>query len=144
MPSIDIKPEFGYVIGVGIASVFVLTWKGISVGMARKKYGVKYPNMYADKKENKDADAFNCVQRAHQNSLENYPQFLMLLFLAGMRYPLTAAGAGVVYLLGRIAYGLGYMSGDPSKRMRGGFGYFGLITLLVASGKFAYELVTSA
>lgn len=46
---------------------------------------VKYPNMYADKKENKDADAFNCVQRAHQNTLENIPHFLMFLLLAGLQ-----------------------------------------------------------
>jgi hypothetical protein len=46
---------------------------------------VKYPNMYADKKDNKDADAFNCVQRAHQNTLENMPHFIMFLLLAGLQ-----------------------------------------------------------
>ena len=42
------------------------------------RYGVPYPNAYADK-SNKDADRFNCYQRAHQNAIENYPQFLFLL-----------------------------------------------------------------
>lgn len=35
--------------------------------------------MYADK-DNKNAKAFNCVQRGHQNVLENIPIFLVLLF----------------------------------------------------------------
>jgi glutathione S-transferase len=39
----------------------------------RCRYNVKYPALYADK-GTPNADAFNCVQRAHQNSLENYPQ----------------------------------------------------------------------
>jgi hypothetical protein len=38
------------------------------------RFGVKYPALYADKATCKDADHFNCVQRAHQNSLENFPQ----------------------------------------------------------------------
>jgi len=64
--------------------------------------------MYADKKENKDADAFNCVQRAHQNALENMPHFIMFLLLAGLQAPVASAILGSVYLAGRIAYALGY------------------------------------
>ncbi|TYZ62206.1 hypothetical protein PybrP1_009799 [[Pythium] brassicae (nom. inval.)] len=35
--------------------------------------------MYAEQSD-KNAKAFNCVQRAHQNFLENVPMFLALLF----------------------------------------------------------------
>lgn len=38
--------------------------------------------MYAES-DNKNAKAFNCVQRAHQNVLENIPIFLVLLFTSG-------------------------------------------------------------
>jgi hypothetical protein len=35
-------------------------FKGINVGLARKKYGIKYPKMYSD--ENGGDNMFNCVQ----------------------------------------------------------------------------------
>ena len=48
------------------------------------RYGVGYPNLYADA-SNKNANAFNCVQRGHQNSLEGYPKFLALLLSSGLK-----------------------------------------------------------
>ena len=117
-------------------------------GNARKKYGVKYPTMYLARTE-KDADAYNwhappvcrCLsfsqaalqrrrqtsprsrsfQRAHANTLENYTQFTILLLIAGLKHPLTAAAAGAVYIVGRIVYAIGYMTGDPNKRNYGAF-----------------------
>lgn len=125
--SFTIPADFGYVILTSVASIFVIMWKGFKVGMARKKYEVPYPKMYSDD------DRFNCVQRAHQNTLENYPQFLILLIFGGLTFPKLSAVAGGVWLLGRIVYALGYYTGDPSKRMRGAFGYFGLLAMLVFS-----------
>ena len=40
--------------------------------------------MYADA-SNKNANAFNCIQRGHQNSLEGFPLFLGCLLLAGAK-----------------------------------------------------------
>ena len=43
--------------------------------MARKKYNVQYPNLYKialSEKDQKEADAFNSIQRAHQNTLVSY------------------------------------------------------------------------
>ena len=45
---------------------------------ARIEYNVKLPNLYADKRENKNAVMFNCIQRGHQNFLENLPQFVCM------------------------------------------------------------------
>ena len=38
------------------------------------RYGVKYPMLYAPGSDD-SANAFNCVQRGHQNSLEQLPHF---------------------------------------------------------------------
>jgi len=119
-------PEgYGYVVFTALSSVFVNMWMGMNVMKARKEHNVKYPTLYS-----KDNEKFNCVQRAHQNTLENYPQFLLLLTVGGLQYPRVAAGAGALYLVGRIVYAKGYYTGDPEKRNYGAFGYAGLLTLL--------------
>ena len=41
MVSIQVEPEFGFVVFVIIASMFMIQWLGFRVGMARKKYDVK-------------------------------------------------------------------------------------------------------
>lgn len=115
-----------------------------AVVSARKKYGVKYPAEYADPSVNKEADAFNCVQRGHQNSLENQASFLSLLMAAGVRYPLSASIAGAMYLVGRVAYFRGYCSGDPKGRYRGGFLHLAHLALVGMVGKFAWDLLSSA
>lgn len=100
--------------------------------------------MYAEKAEaEKDSkkNLFNCVQRAHQNTLEMFPIFSTLLLAGGLQYPEISAAAGVVYILGRIVFVSGYSTGIPAKRTRGAFGYLGLITLLGTSVMTIYNLV---
>jgi glutathione S-transferase len=63
------------------------------------------------------------------------------LFAGGISAPVVSAAAGVVWILGKYFYAQGYSTGDPSKRTRGFFGYFGLITLLYTSGLSAYQLL---
>jgi glutathione S-transferase len=43
--------------------------------------------------------------------LESYPQFLFLLLLGGLEWPVVSAGAGVVFLASRVAYAQGYYTG---------------------------------
>ncbi|GLH04944.1 Microsomal glutathione S-transferase 3 [Gryllus bimaculatus] len=133
--AIEVPREYGYCVLVAVGSTFVLMWKAINVGRARKKYNIKYPAMYSP-----DNDHFNCIQRAHQNTLENYPQFLTLLLLGGLEWPVASAVGGSVYLLGRIAYATGYYTGDPKKRARGAFGLVGIVVLLAATTKFGLRL----
>ena len=45
---------------------------------------------------------FNCIQRSHQNTLENLPQFMFLLTMAGFSHPRLAAAAGWVWIAGRL------------------------------------------
>lgn len=100
--------------------------------------------VYAEKSEaEKDAkkNIFNCVQRAHQNTLEVLPIFNTLLLVGGLKYPEISAGAGMVFLLGRIVYASNYSTGDPAKRTRGAFAYLGLIALLGTSASTIYSLI---
>ena len=43
--------------------------------------------------------------------LEVYPQFLFMLLVGGIQYPLLSATAGAVWIAGRIAYAKGYYTG---------------------------------
>eukprot|EP01147_Barroeca_monosierra_P010011 gene10011-2185_t len=131
----QLSKEFAYVGLVSVEYAFVTIWMGMRVGNARRKFGVKYPTMYATVgvggvKDEKSANQFNCIQRGHQNTLETTPTFFILLVLASLSYPLYAAIAGQVWVMSRVVYFLGYSSGDPQKRLRSVFGYVGLLGLL--------------
>lgn len=139
---LEIPSEFGYVILTGVSSAFVIMYKGIQVGIARKKYGIKYPQMYATT-DDEDGKMFNCIQRAHQNTLENYPQFLFMLTTGGLSHPCLASAAGLIYLAGRIAFAKGYYTGNPENRRWGSFGYIGLLTLLGCSIHTSMKLLNA-
>lgn len=61
--------------------------------------------------------------------------------VGGLKYPEISAAAGAVFILGRIVFTNGYVTGDPAKRTRGAFGYIGLITLLGTAGCTIYSLI---
>merc|ERR1712071_182416 len=89
----SLPENYGYVIATGVGAIFMVMWKGIRVGKARKLYGVEYPDVYSQ-----DNKVFNCIQRAHQNTLENLPQFFFLLSMAGFSHPRISAAAGWVWI----------------------------------------------
>ncbi|TMW56479.1 hypothetical protein Poli38472_006489 [Pythium oligandrum] len=135
-----LEKEHGYVVFVVVLLTFVNLWAGGKVGRARKQYGIEYPQMYAEKSD-RDAWAFNCVQRAHQNMLENVPIFLATLFVSAIFRPGYAAIFGLVRVLGFIAYVQGYASGNPKKRFQGAFGYIGMLGGLVLAIEAGIKLL---
>lgn len=72
--------------------------------------------MYADEKEHKHGKTFNCIQRAHQNTIEFSSGFFSALIFGGLQYPYVAAVLGAGYALARIQYFKGYSTGDAEKR----------------------------
>mmetsp|Transcript_989 Transcript_989/g.1531 ORF Transcript_989/g.1531 Transcript_989/m.1531 type:complete len:151 (-) Transcript_989:74-526(-) len=116
---VTIPHDFGWVVMAVGSSQFMNIFLSVQVSMARKKYDVQYPTMYADASK-KDADKFNCVQRAHQNTLETWAPVTILALVNGLVYPKASAALFGVWQLGRVIYGIGYAKGGPKGRMAGG------------------------
>ncbi|KAG0175640.1 Microsomal glutathione S-transferase 3 [Apophysomyces sp. BC1034] len=144
MSGIVIPREYGYVLGAASVTAFYVFTLGFKVGSARKAAGIPYPYAYAEKAEaEKDPrkHIFNCAQRAHQNTLEQLPLLTTLLLVGGIRHPEISAGAAAIWVLGRIVYVKNYVSGEVGKRVRGSFGYIGLLTLLGTTVSTIYHIL---
>ncbi|GAA5931687.1 MAPEG family protein [Sporobolomyces koalae] len=139
-----IPADYSYVVATGTVGVYsLLMFQSIKVSAARKAAAVDYPAPYADNADAKKdikAKKFNCAQRAHANTLENLPIFLLTLFHSGLYHPRLASIAGVIWVAGRVAYTLGYTTGDPAKRSNGFFGYIGYLPLFFYS---SYKAIAS-
>ncbi|CAG8709455.1 11098_t:CDS:2, partial [Cetraspora pellucida] len=132
------------VIITGFASIIMTGYLSIKVGFSRRQAAIPYPFMYASKEETENDSkkmVFNCYQRAHQNTLENYPQFLYTLVFGGLKHPILSSIGGGIWILvfninillcdihlyfvgghkGRLVYAWGYQTGDPQKRYLGYF-----------------------
>ncbi len=79
------------------------------VGRARGKYGVKAPAVSGH-------EMFDRYFRVHQNTLELLVAAIPAMWLYGTYVSTTwAAVLGLVYIVGRAAYLVGYVA-DPAKR----------------------------
>ncbi len=61
-----------------------------------------------------------------------------------LQFPISAAVAGAVAMLGRIVYFNGYSTGDPKNRQRGGFLHLGVIALMGMVARWSVELLAPA
>lgn len=124
---------------VTLLAVLTYFWTSLGVAGARRKSGIAAPAMVGD-------DGLERAVRIHYNTLEWMPIFLPSLWLFGLYWDeKIAAGAALVWIVGRVVYALGYAA-DPSKRSTG-FLIQSLATAVLlfgALGKIGYGLATGA
>ena len=120
---------------VTLLALLAYFWMGLQVGRARGKSGISPPAMTGDP----------LLERAvpvQMNTLEWLPIFLVSLWLFAIYWnELVAAGLGIVWIIGRLVYSVGYMAG-PAKRSTGFLIQFlaTAVLLLGALGKVVYSL----
>jgi glutathione S-transferase len=97
---------------VTLLSLLLYAAMGIAVGRARGKSGIHAPAMTGD-------PLLERTIRVQANTLEWLPIFLVSLWLFALYWnDLVAAGLGLVWIVGRVLYGRGYVA-DPGKRETG-------------------------
>jgi glutathione S-transferase len=105
---------------VTLVALLLYIWMGLRVAGARKASGIAAPQMTGD-------PVLERHIRVQSNTLEWLPVFLPALWLFAIYWnDLAAAGLGLVWILGRIIYALGYVA-DPKRRE------LGFVIQLVAS-----------
>lgn len=116
----------------------------------RRQAKLPYPTPYASHEAqatDAKAYAFNCAVRAHANTLEQYPGFLVSLLIAGVQYPKTSAALGLAWVISRIHYATGYTNsklGDGGAgRARGLWGFALQFVLQGLAGFAGYNMLTT-
>lgn len=133
-------------------------WLGIRIGPLRKAANVPHPHVSTPPESIKHASSveearalyvFNCAQRAHYNTLENYSTVLSGMLISGFIYPRLSAAAGFLWIVGRIIYAFGYSSAKAEnvngsgRFANGGFHLAATsqVGLLVLVGKMGLDLL---
>ena len=111
---------------VSLLAVMVPFWMGLRVALTRKACGVAAPAMTGDA-------VLERTIRAHYNTLEWLPIFLTGLWLFAIYgNDRIAAVVGVVWIVGRVIYQLGYVAG--AKKRFPGFLIQALATAVLVIG----------
>eukprot|EP00742_Colponemidia_sp_Colp-10_P001525 GILJ01001636.1.p1 GENE.GILJ01001636.1~~GILJ01001636.1.p1 ORF type:complete len:193 (+),score=22.17 GILJ01001636.1:46-579(+) len=146
MVSVEVSPDFGWVI-VGASSIALHCFlQGFPIGGLRRKFfDEKFLSKWADqhKKHFGTAPAkggypdmgngiysqqlpydqwviFNNAQRAHHNYLEGVTSMITWVILGGLFCPRLAAGASALYIVGRQLFATAYRTKGPGARLAGG------------------------
>lgn len=124
---------------VTVVALLVYVWMGLRVGGARKVSGIAAPAMHGH-------PHLERYIRVHYNTLEWLPIFLAGLWLFAIYWnDRIAAAVGVVWIIGRIVYALGYVA-DPGKREAGFLiqALAAAVLLFGALGRIIWIMATTA
>jgi glutathione S-transferase len=116
---------------VTVIALLVYFWTILLVGRMRGKHGIDAPAMTGNPE-------FERACRVQANTLEQLVLFLPLLWLANAYFalvPYLVAALGVVWIVGRIVYALGYMAEAGKRSM--GF----LITIVATAGLLILTII---
>ena len=134
MVSLTVASEFGYVLAIALLYQLEVMFFAFKVGSMRKKHNVKYPEVNGPPE-------FNRAMRVHYNALEGMSLFLVCLVLCGLYAPMLAVLGGVIYMVGRFVYALGYYV-DAEKRVAGALVFHvAELILLYGSAMLCYSII---
>lgn len=115
---------------VTFLALLLTFWQAFRVGLARARFHIQPPAIAGNPE-------FERVFRAHQNMTEQLVLFLPMLWLAALfANAAVAAAIGVLWLLARLWYAVGYPAA-AAQRLPGfvvGTSAFGLLALLAIVG----------
>lgn len=101
-----------YVAIVTLLAILTYVWMSGGVSAERRRSGIDAPQMTGDPQLERTI-------RAHYNTLEWLPVFLPSLWLFALYWnDLAAAALGLVWIVGRVVYFVGYRA-DAGKRAAG-------------------------
>ena len=140
MVAVSLPSNFGYSALAWTTGLFITNMLiGGMVMKARKNFGVEYPTLYLDRKE-KNAKAFNSVQRGHQNMVEGSYICMAMALVGSLHsedFALYNAVGGICYNIGCFLYAKGYATaidnGEGRYKQGGAVKYVGVLTALVTS-----------
>ncbi|NDP42824.1 MAG: MAPEG family protein [Aromatoleum sp.] len=112
---------------VTLAAVLVYYVIGFNVGRARVKYKIDAPAVTG----NLD---FERIYRVQMNTMEQFVAFLPALWLFAIYLsPLWASAFGVVWIVGRIVYAVGYTRAAAKRDVGFGITFIGFAVLWVGA-----------
>jgi glutathione S-transferase len=116
-----------YVAIVTLLALMTYFWMSLQVPIARRKSGIKAPAMTGD-------PLLERTIRAHYNTLEWLPIFLPAMWIFAIYWSdLIAAGLGLLWIVGRIIYQVGYVA-EAEKRAMGFLIQFIAVAVLLLGG----------
>ena len=97
------------------------------VGKAREKYSVKAPATSGD-------EMFERFYRVHQNTLEQLLMFIPGVYFFGLYvHALSAAGLGLLFIIGRFIYYRAYIADPASRGIGMMIGFLAIVVLVLGA-----------